>query len=207
MHIETITPPAIEPVSLEEAFTHLRIDPGFTSDDTADADAVETMITAAREDAEHYTKRAFVQQTVLMTMNDTAAPWAAVELPRPPLIEVQSVEYYDADNTLQTVDPALYYTVAGFVPKLVFTSDFTKPAVYARDDAIRVNYLAGYAPLVSGTSESEAIDYTANVPRVVKAAILIGVQLQFDELSPEKRAALERARDALLEPLRIHTLA
>ena len=76
------------------------------------------------------------------------------------------------------------------VPPLYKLKHGTK-SVYARDDAIRVNYLAGYAPLVSGTSESEVIDYTANVPRVVKAAILIGVQLQFDELSPEKRAALE----------------
>ena len=65
----------------------------------------------------HYLEARLVQYLVFH-FNVLQSYLARRGLLRPPLIEVQSVEYYDADNALQTVDPALYYTVAGFVPNL-----------------------------------------------------------------------------------------
>jgi hypothetical protein len=41
----------------------------------------------------------------------------------------------------------------------------------------------------------------------VKQAILIGVQLGYDELAPEKRTQLEQAQQRLLAGLTVHSFA
>ena len=223
MNLETTTPPPALPVSMEAAFVQLRLDPVADVTANPEYDAVATMLEAATTWCEASSRRAFVQQTVRLTLGPprrsdgvrawlAARPWGDIELLRPPLIEVESVEYYDDDNALQTVDPALYFVTAGLVPRLAFTEAFTHPGVYLREDAIRVTYIVGYPPLVTETpGEGEedppvvTTDYAGNVPKQIKQAILIALQLQYDELAPDKRTSLEKARDALLKPLQVYT--
>jgi uncharacterized phiE125 gp8 family phage protein len=220
MNIVVVTPPPVEPVTIEEAFVHLRLDdPTEANPDYA---AVLAQITSAREQCEQITRRAFVQQTLRLVrgparggerrgwawfINGGACDWGSIELLRPPLISVTSVKYYDDANALQTVDDEEYFVTADLVPKLRFVSGFSSPSTYLRDDTLQVEYIAGYAP-VPADPEAEPpteIDYRANVPASIKQAILLAVQLQYDELSPDKRKALENARDALLSSFRIHT--
>ena len=52
-----VTAPAAEPLTLAEAKLHLRVD------DTADDALIGALITAARQHAEHDTRRALVTQT------------------------------------------------------------------------------------------------------------------------------------------------
>jgi uncharacterized phiE125 gp8 family phage protein len=215
MNIELITPPTIEPVTVAEAFFHLKL----SADPTADVSAepqyaeVERFITAAREDCERRTRRAFVQQTLKLTMGPPrregerrgwdwfiaggACAWGDIELLRPPLISVTAVRYYDESNQLQTVDEASYFVESGLVSAVRFISSFEAPPTYIRKDAIQVEYVAGYAPVGE--------DLATNVPAAIKSAILLGVQLQFDKLMPNERAAIENSRDALLGGFEIKT--
>jgi cysteinyl-tRNA synthetase len=54
---------------------------------------------------------------------------------------VTAVEYFDADNTLQTVDPASYYVADAVVPELHFVAAFAAPSTQTRPDAVRTRTL------------------------------------------------------------------
>lgn len=223
MNIVVVTPPPVEPVTIEEAFVHLRLDD--PSEDNPDTAAVQAQIVSAREQCEQITRRAFVQQTLRLTRGPARArgerrgwewmlsggcmAWGEdIELLRPPFVEMVALRYYDDANALQTVDSASYYVTSDLVPRLRFVEGFDRPSIYLRDDSLQVEYVAGY-PVAPGDPDADPVvpdDYRANVPASIKQAILLGVQLQYDELTPEKRKALEGARDALLSSYRIHTL-
>lgn len=221
MNIVVVTPPPVEPVTIDEAFVHLRLDD--PTDANPDYRAVEAQIVSAREQCEQITRRAFVQQTLRLTRGPArrnsqrrgwdwligggCMAWGDIELLRPPFIEMVSVGYYDDANTLQTVAPADYFVTSDLVPRLRFVGGYSTPSIYLRDDAVQIEYVAGYAPVPANPDADPPteIDYRANVPASIKQAILLAVQLQYDELSPDKRKALENARDSLLSSYRINT--
>lgn len=216
MNLIVVTPPSVEPVTMAEVYTHLRLDPDDDSPPVhPDDDMLRSQITAARTDAEAFTKRAFVEQTLRLFVSRfpcgeafvggqswfrLAGGGGYIELLRPPLIAVQSVRYYDQDNALQTVAPADYFVTDDLVPRLMFADTFVAPLTYRRTDAVRVDYVAGYA-----SDDSPADDPAENVPKQIKQAILLGVQLQYDQLSPEQRDAIEKSRDMLLIGQRVTT--
>jgi len=221
LNIVIVTPPPVEPVTIEEAFVHLRLDdptPG-----NPDAAAVQAQIVSAREQCEQITRRAFVQQTLRLTrgparrnggrrgwdwfISGGCMAWGDIELVRPPFIEMVSLKYFDDANTQQTVAPAEYFVTSDLVPKLRFVSGFSTPSIYLRDDAVQIEYVAGYEPVPADPDAvpPTQIDYRGNIPASIKQAILLAVQLQYDELTPDKRKALESARDALLSSYRVHT--
>lgn len=211
MNIIVITPPPVEPVTAEQAFVHLRLDFSDDPESHPDYQAVLSQITSAREQCEQITRRAFVQQTLRIVGpgDGSARSWfwwgntasaRGVELLRPPLISVSAVRYYDGLNALQTVDSDDYFVTDSLVPKLLFVDGFSSPCTYRRPDAMQIEYIAGYPP-----DAGSPADYRANIPESIKQAILLGVQLQYDELTPDKRKALEGARDSLLSSYRINT--
>lgn len=122
MAIKIVTPPANEPISLVEAKLHLRVD----SDNTADDDLINFLITAAREYAENFTGRCLFT-TEIDAFYDAFPPsefqlgpvnyqlanvlypsGGCIWLPRSPVQTIEFVKYYDSNNTLQTLDPSLY---------------------------------------------------------------------------------------------------
>lgn len=217
MNLIVVTPPPVEPVTLAEVYQFLRLDPDDDSPPAHPDDAMlRSQIAAARQDAENFTKRAFVEQTLRLYVsrfpcNDAfvgGQHWFSlrggrgyIELLRPPLMAVQSVQYYDQDNVLQTVSPADYFVTDDFVPRLMFIDTFAPPLTYIRADAVRVDYVAGYV-----SDDSPADDPAENVPAQIKQAILLGVQLLYDQLSPEQRKAIENSRDMLLIGQRVTTV-
>ncbi len=224
MDLSVITPPAVEPVTAGEAFFQLKLTTDPEADVAAEPQYAEVMrcIQGAREQCEQFTRRAFIRQTVLLTigprvgserrglrwyMNGGGASWGRIELRRPPLISVDAVRYYDDANELQTVDPELYFVGGGLVPKLCFTDAFSGPSAYLREDAIQVEYTVGY-PAIEADAEADppmVEDLRGNVPASIKQAILLGVQLQFDRLQPNEREAIERAQASLLSSYRVHS--
>lgn len=207
--------PAVEPVTRAEVYAHLRLTPD--SNDTHPDDALlDGQIAAARQAAEAFTRRAFVSQKLRMTIDRFpcfrvrfgGSGWddddfltrsdGFVELRRPPVVSVDAVEYLDQAGAVQTVAPTTYFVTDDFVPRLQFTDAFQAPTVAARSDAIRITYRAGYPP--------DGSDLVKNVPAPIKQAILLGVQLLYDEIAADKRPQFERARDALLSPFRVHSL-
>lgn len=209
MDIIVVTPPTLEPVTPLEAMFHLKItaDPDYTAEDDPLFDEITRQIASARAQCEQHTRRAFIQQTLRLVRGPAqrgeyvrrhscfdARPWPVLELLRPPLISVSSVKYYDDANVLQTVSPSDYYVTSGNVPTVEFKSTAAVPSLYLRQDAIQLEYVAGYP----GTDTS-----ADNVPASIKAAVLLGVQLESDRLDPREREALENAQCSLLSSYRI----
>jgi len=128
-------------------------------------------------------------------------PPAHIYIPRPPVVRVTSVKYYDIDNALQTVDAASYYLTDDEVPELRFVRDFSAPTTYARPDALRVEYVAGYAP--AGSPPSSRADYVVNVPQSLVNAILASVTLLYDSLPPANMEAIANMREAYMSPFRV----
>jgi uncharacterized phiE125 gp8 family phage protein len=193
MTVTVVTPPAIEPVSLERALAQLN---GPLEQDAKISD----LITTARMDAESYTNRAFIQQTLRFTAGSCffvyGAAWTwrhwhgrGILLPRQPIVSVESVSYYDTDNAAQDVADDNYYLTAGGY--LQFVSGYSYPSAYMREDALQIEYTAGY-----GTT-------AMSVPQPIRQAILLGVDLLWSPLTPDERKAMELARNELLRPYRI----
>lgn len=125
LSVNLVTPPAVEPVTLDQLKTHLRVDASFTDDDAL----LMGFITAAREWCESYMRRAIFNQTWQMTLDHfpywtefgTMKPASrldymygsyfsnlVIELPKPKLVSVTSITYVDATGTQQTLDPSQY---------------------------------------------------------------------------------------------------
>ena len=173
MGLKLITPPNVEPITLTEAKSHLRV-----THDLED-DTIESLIKVAREVCEGKSNRSYVQQTWMLTFDEW--PTNPFELKRPPLQSVTKIEYKKEDGTLVEWDSSNYAVDdVSFIPKVYLNNDYEIPS----DDlypvnAIQITYVAGYEPDDSG----ETTDYTASIPERYKHAIklLIGEWYEFRE--------------------------
>lgn len=210
MNIITLVEPTQEPVTLAEVYEHLRLTPDPGSPPThPDDDMLTRQIKVAREDCENQTRRAFVKQKLRLVVDPQSRwwPWewewnrgyrdrrhgrhCFVELKKPPIAEVLEVSYYDQSNALTIVDPANYFATDDEPARLQFLNGFAVSA-YARADALRIDYWAGYP------FNDSPEDLVGSVPETIKAAILIGVELQYDSVSPQQRDALAAQQKAML---------
>lgn len=111
MHLHLKTAPAVEPVTLDEAKLHLKID---SAEDNA---LITALIITARDLAEKETKRAFISQTWHMYKDDSPAEF---ELPKPPLQSLVSirtigtVESYVDENTTKSQPVLKVESTSGF---------------------------------------------------------------------------------------------
>lgn len=136
MPTRIITPPSEEPVSLDEAKAHCRVD-------VADDDVLITaLITAAREQAEHETGRSLCTQTRELVLD--AFPDACV-LRGAPIQSVVSVKYLDLDGNEQTLDPLDTQLDKDSEPGyLVPAYGKAWPATFPVPNAVRVRFTCGY---------------------------------------------------------------
>lgn len=154
--LRLVVPPAVEPVTLAEAKAHLRVD-GNEEDAL-----ISSLITAAREYAETFQRRAYVTQTWELTLDE----WPTgpeIRLPRPPLQAVESITYRDQSGVEHVLDPATYIVDTRSEPgRVVLAPGRCWPSVaLAPAGAITVRYVAGYG------------DTADSVPVKVKQAILL----------------------------------
>ena len=82
--------PSIEPVTVTELKTFARID--GDDEDTL----LETFISDARKHVEDHLNRSLITQTITLLMDYW--PGETIELPRPPLIAITSVNTLDEDG-------------------------------------------------------------------------------------------------------------
>lgn len=132
------------PVSVEYIYDQVLRGAGSGTED----EFVENAIRAFADDAEEATQRALKLQTWQMVLSGFPASGQIV-LERPPLIDVLSLTYYDADNAAQelAVSPAEFSVVpSGRYSKAIVTpvAAATFPTTYTRQDAVTVTYTAGY---------------------------------------------------------------
>lgn len=171
----TVTPPALEPVSLDDALLHCRITA------TEESPTIARLIAAAREYAEGISGRAFLTQTLELTLDD----WPerdTIKLPKPPLQSVTSIKYTDADGTETTVDAGDYVVDASSTVGRVTPADgVTWPTVSLLPlGAIRVRYVAGY-----GAARSD-------VPAHLAQAVLLLVGYWFEHREEATERELKR---------------
>lgn len=133
MSIRVITPPAGEPVSLAEAKLHLRVD-------TNDEDTlISSLITAARQYCEAFQRRAYITQTLELSLD--SFPSGSIELPNPPLQSVEIVSYLDAAGVQETLAPTAYAVDTSSEPGRILPV-----AGWPRGKDVRIRYTAGYGP-------------------------------------------------------------
>jgi len=110
--VRTVEPSAF--VSLDQAKSHLRVD--HNQDDQQIAELVK----AAIEKAEEYTNRSFAQQSWRTGYNF----WQAIfEMPRAPLVSVESINYIDTDGQWQVVPDTVYRVLTDPFPGLVVLAE------------------------------------------------------------------------------------
>jgi len=144
---------------------------------------ITRLISQAAELGEAYTNRVFITRTFTLTLDQFPTgriPWwdgtregtvrafagdGIITIPKPPLVSVQSVQYYTLANTLETVDPITYYVDASSEPaRIILNLGATWPTNTRDRAAVLVNYTAGYG----GSA--------ASVPTAVQAAIMSHVR-------------------------------
>ena len=134
-----VTPPAAEPLSLEQAKGHLRVE---VDDDDA---LISSLLQAAREKFEHDTWRALLTQTYDFVLDSFPPCNEAIRLPRPPLQSVTSVKYLDADGVQQTLAASVYKVDTASEPgRLLLKEGEVWPDTLAEGNAVEVRYVAGY---------------------------------------------------------------
>jgi uncharacterized phiE125 gp8 family phage protein len=191
MALVLITPPAIEPVTLAEAKTHLRVE--ISDDDTY----ISALIVAARERAEGFLRRALITRTYDLYLDDFPAA-ASLPLPKPPLQTVLSVKYIDANSITQTLTENTDYIVdrisePGWV---VLPTGLSWPTPKEIIAAVFIRFKAGYG------------DAAASVPGVFQLAIKQMVLGWYEVREPygeaSKNSPLPAAAEALLWPWRFY---
>lgn len=153
MAILLITPPASEPVTLQEAKDHLRVD--VTEDDSL---IENLLIPSARQSVETYLRRSLLEQTWELSLDCFDGD---IKLPNPPLQSVTSIKYIDVYGVEQTLAASEYTVHTQNEPGLITLAyDKSWPSIRAVKNAVKVRYVTGYADADS-------------VPAPIKSAMLL----------------------------------
>ncbi len=175
--------PATEPVSLEEAKAHCRID-----SDTEDT-LVSSLILAARLHVEHSLGFALLSQNWSLYL-DRWPDKPFVELPLAPLIGIDAVRLYSPTGSWVTLDPGLFFADAvSRRPRLARAEAQVWPAPGRELNGIEIAFTAGY-----GASADD-------VPAPLRQAILLLVAHWY-----EAREPVTFGDDAELVPLTVASL-
>lgn len=153
MHLRVITPPVNELVSLETIKEHLRIDL------TEEHALLQSYLAAAVEQAEGLTRRAFLTQTLLYSV-DAWPSSGVLKLPRPPLQSVDSVIYFDVDGNEHLWTD--YRVNTRSEPGAIYFNNTPSEELDPSGGAIEIQYIAGYAS-------------PAEVPQTITQALLMTI--------------------------------
>ena len=158
LDIEVTTPPAEEPITVAELKEWLRVD--GTDQDTV----ITSLLTSAREWAEGYTHRRFVDTELDVTWATFPKIGADLYLPGPPVSVLSSLNWIDSAGVTQpfdiadvTVEPL--YGLARVNPDAV--EDWPQDAF-----SVNAKYTAGFGA-------------AADVPEDIKTAIKVAVTQNF----------------------------
>ena len=192
MSIETVTPPAAEPVSLADAKAWLRIE--HDDEDGVIAD----LVAAARERVERLTGRALITRRVRERRDDWAeggrltAHGGHFRLGLGPVSQVHHVKTYAADDTAETFDADAYYVDTHASPaRLALRGGAMWPVPGRCADGVEIEYDAGYGAAAS------------DVPHGLTEALRLLLAEFYEHRLPAERAeevSLPLAVQGLLAP-------
>jgi hypothetical protein len=181
-HIEILTPPAFEPVTLDQAKLYLRVD-------IPDEDGlIQGLITAARVACEAILRQAIPATTWAWSLDSfpggggyyrrgyrdagLGPGWypggdTPLVVPNPPLIAVESIQYRDSGGALVVLPPEAYEVSTGFGSRIQPAPGSAWPVAQAQIDAVTVRFRSGRAS-------------AAEVPQPVITAVLMLVAHWFE---------------------------
>ena len=192
MKYQVTTQVTTEPITLNEARTHLRIEPfGYPLRHPDDDFITTLLIPSARAWAELYLNKALATQTITVKLSEFSE---RIDLPVGPAQTVSSVKYLDRNNALQTLSTSVYY-VDYFENAIFLEQGQTFPAVSFRENSITIEYVAGYTTL----------------PAPIKAAMLLlignGYENRQEDIAGTTKAtfnSLPMGVYNLLQPYRVN---
>lgn len=165
--VNVTIPADSEPISVEEAKLHLRVD------DDSDDSLIESLIITARDWIEQICNAALLTQTIVLQLDE----WPVddeFEMPRYPLRTVTSISYVDEDGTSHSMDTSnLIIDTRSKPGRLILKADADWPSeTLQRKAGITVTYTAGFGS-------------AADVPAIVVHAmkLLIGHWYENRELT------------------------
>lgn len=135
--VKVITPPAEEPVSLDDFKAWMQGLPVSTEQEPM----VNSMLKAGREEAEAYQNVAYCEQTLQMAPDDLSG---AIVLPRPPFRELKSVIAYLADGTQRDVTELYEINENVWPAELNLKDDTALPGPLRMINPLVITYTAGY---------------------------------------------------------------
>lgn len=158
-----VTAPIVEPVTLSEAKSHMRVD------STADDDLIKSYIEAARIYTEKYLSRSLISQTWDFNYDLFPSFGDAIEIPLPPLKSITSIKYYDGDEVQQTWADTKYTVDTDNIPPLVYENmGESYPSTRFFRKSVTIRAITGYSD--SGASP---VDLADNVPSSIKTAVMM----------------------------------
>ena len=181
--IKVVSRPVAEPITLDDARLHLRVDPYDSPPTHPDDSIISAQLSAAREWCEGDLGLSLAPQTLELGRGGfpfvygmlgggggSHVPW--IELPFGPVSSVLSVTYVDGDGTEQTLDPLAYVLdnysrPARLYPKSGTSWPITSTQMFVDPNIVKVRYLAGYSFLGDSPQDSEPL------PWVLMAMILL----------------------------------
>lgn len=189
-----------EPISLEDAMKHLRVEPFGYPLCHPDEEYISSLISVSREWCEQYIRRALATQTVTLALSEF--PIDGIRLPLLPIQSVTSINYLDKNNALQTFSSANYY-VDYFDGVIYLDEGASWPEISLRENSIMINYVAGYT---ATTGEN-----LTPLPNPIRAAIMLMIgsfyeNRQEDQLGSTKVTfnSLPMGVYNLLQPYRLN---
>jgi uncharacterized phiE125 gp8 family phage protein len=160
--IKVITAPTSEPITLAEAKANLRV---VGADEDTD---ITRMIRAARQMAEERLNRALMPQVLAFGADGFCG---ALRAPRPPLREIDSLTYIDADGAPQVLPDTAYLVDEFAEPPTINAAPGTSwPTARAQAGAVVVQYQAGYAD-------------AASVPEPIRQWMLLAINAFYEHRS------------------------
>jgi uncharacterized phiE125 gp8 family phage protein len=164
MGLALITAPTDEPITLDEAKEHCRVD----VDD--DDNYITSLIAAARRITESMTDRALITQTWRLKLD--RFPCDCIYVPRPPLASVSSITYVDTQGATQTWSSTEYRVdTDSYVGRITPAYGYTWPVLLPVINAVTITFVAGY-----GNADA--------VPQDLKQAMLMLIGHMYENREP-----------------------
>lgn len=157
---KTTVPASANLATINEVARYCRVDAA------AHYDLLQTLFDAATRTAERETGISFLTQT-------QQAYYAKFEkimrLPGGIVQSISSITYYDSTNELQTLESDYYDgQLSAFPPYLKLADGYTWPETYKRDDAVTIEYIAGFG------------DTSDDVPATFRVGVMALTLAMFD---------------------------
>jgi len=153
--------PASEPVSLEDARTHLRVTAFGSPLAHPDDDYISALIPAARAFCEEYLRRGLATQTIQFGVDNFHGD---IAIPLQPVQSIGSITYIDTAGVQQTLATSVY-EIDEYEGVIRLKYGQSWPVTRGQNNAVTVSAVVGYTNGESPDSHP--------LPAAIKAAMLL----------------------------------